>query len=313
MKKALLVLEDGSVFHGEPLGVLGRALGEVVFQTAMCGYQEILTDPSYYGQMVAMTYPQIGNVGINAFDHESDKVHAQGLIIRQNTPIVSNWRAEKDLNTFLKEVGCVGIAGVDTRQLTHVLREKGAMNGCIVSDDTTIEEAQQLAVGHPSLNHQDCAQHVTTPQPYKWTQSIWQRPNDLQKKPAPQYHFHVVVMDFGVKRSILRACVANGAQVTVVPAQTCAQKILELKPDGVLLSNGPGDPAPCQYAIDTIAQLIKQQVPLFGICLGFQLMALALGAKTQKMKFGHHGGNHPVQDLQTEKVFYLESKPWILC
>jgi carbamoyl-phosphate synthase small subunit len=296
---ALLVLEDGSVFHGRSIGAPGATTGEVVFNTAMTGYQEILTDPSYRRQIVTLTYPQIGNTGINAEDFESDQIWAAGLIIRQTPKRLSNWRSQQSLGEFLVEQNTVAIADVDTRRLTRLIREKGAMSGCIVAGEDANEQdavAQALAQaqGFEGLAGADLAQEVTGPQ-RPWTQTPWELGTSFGELTEPTYH--VVAYDFGVKRNILRILAGKGCRLTVVPAQTSADAVLALNPDGIFLSNGPGDPEPCDYAIDAIKQLLGSALPMFGICLGHQLLALASGAKTMKMINGHHGANHPVQEL----------------
>jgi carbamoyl-phosphate synthase small subunit len=296
---ALLVLEDGSVFHGRSIGAPGATTGEVVFNTAMTGYQEILTDPSYRRQIVTLTYPQIGNTGINAEDFESDQIWAAGLIIRQTPKRLSNWRSQQSLGEFLVEQNTVAIADVDTRRLTRLIREKGAMSGCIVAGEDANEQdavAQALAQaqGFEGLAGADLAQEVTGAQ-RPWTQTPWELGTGFGELTEPTYH--VVAYDFGVKRNILRILAGKGCRLTVVPAQTSADAVLALNPDGIFLSNGPGDPEPCDYAIDAIKQLLGSALPMFGICLGHQLLALASGAKTMKMINGHHGANHPVQEL----------------
>lgn len=299
MIPALLVLEDGSVFHGRSIGAPGATTGEVVFNTAMTGYQEILTDPSYRRQIVTLTYPQIGNTGINAEDFESDQIWAAGLIIRQTPKRLSNWRSQQSLGEFLVEQNTVAIADVDTRRLTRLIREKGAMSGCIVAGEDANEQdavAQALAQaqGFEGLAGADLAQEVTGAQ-RPWTQTPWELGTGFGELTEPTYH--VVAYDFGVKRNILRILAGKGCRLTVVPAQTSADAVLALNPDGIFLSNGPGDPEPCDYAIDAIKQLLGSALPMFGICLGHQLLALASGAKTMKMINGHHGANHPVQEL----------------
>ena len=305
-KPALLVLEDGSLFRGESIGADGRTVGEVVFNTAMTGYQEILTDPSYTRQIVTLTYPHIGNTGVNAEDEESGHIHCAGLVIRDLPQLYSNWRAEQALDAYLAERGIVAIAGIDTRRLTRILRDKGAQAGCILAGDDLDEAAAlEAARGFPGLKGMDLAKEVTTHQPYEWAQGSWTLEGGLPEAPHPieeQLPLHVVAYDFGVKRNILRMLVDRGCRVTVVPARTPAEEVMKLRPDGVFLSNGPGDPEPCDYAIAAIGELLERGVPLFGICLGHQLLSLASGAKTVKMKFGHHGANHPVQDLDSGAV-----------
>ena len=304
MIPALLVLEDGSVFRGRSLGVSGSTVGEVVFNTAMTGYQEILTDPSYRRQIVTLTYPQIGNTGINPEDFESDQVWAAGLVIRQTPKLQSNWRSRQTLSEFLVEQKTVAIADIDTRRLTRLIREKGAMAGCILAG-VEVEEANaegqalDLAKGFAGLAGADLAQEVTGVQ-RDWTETPWDLATGYGELGDATYH--VVAYDFGVKRNILRILAGKGCRITVVPAQTTAEQVLALKPDGVFLSNGPGDPEPCDYAITAIKQLLAIELPIFGICLGHQLLALASGAKTMKMSHGHHGANHPVQDLATGVV-----------
>ena len=298
---ALLALEDGSIFRGVAIGAPGEAVGEVVFNTALTGYQEILTDPSYAEQMVTLTYPHIGNVGVNAEDAESDRVWAKGLIIRDLTMVVSSFRAEQSLPDYLKANNIVCIADIDTRRLTRILREKGAQNGCIVAGDN-IDEAKALeaARAFPGLKGMDLAKEVTTAESFSWTDSTWEL--GVGHRKLEDEKFHVVAYDFGAKRNILRMLVERGCRLTVVPAQTPAKDVLALKPDGVFLSNGPGDPEPCDYAIAAIKEILETEIPVFGICLGHQLLALASGAKTGKMKFGHHGANHPVKDLDRDVV-----------
>lgn len=303
-KTALLVLEDGTQFHGRAIGANGTAIGEVVFNTSMTGYQEILTDPSYSRQIVTLTYPHIGNVGTNSSDEESTSVHAQGLIIRDLPLIASNYRNQEGLSEYLKRHNIVAIADIDTRKLTRILREKGAQNGCIiVGDAADVQLALDKARAFPGLKGMDLAKEVTTHESYGWTQGSWTLENDLPAaKKESELPYHVVAYDYGVKRNILRMLVDRGCRLTVVPAQTCAEDVLKLNPDGIFLSNGPGDPAPCDYAINAIGTLLETDIPVFGICLGHQLLALASGAKTVKMKFGHHGGNHPVKDLDHNTV-----------
>jgi carbamoyl-phosphate synthase small subunit len=299
---AILALEDGTVFHGVSVGAMGRTLGEVVFNTAMTGYQEILTDPSYYRQIVTLTYPHIGNVGVNSDDCESSRIYAAGLIIRDLSMAMSNWRAEIDLATFLTRGNAVAIAEIDTRKLTRLIRDKGALAGCILTGQgVTSEEAVRAARKFPGLKGMDLAKLVSTKRSYQWNQgSIWpERESVYTKRVAP---FHVVAYDFGIKRNILRLLAEHECRITVVPATTTADQVLALQPDGVFLSNGPGDPEPCDYAIEAIRALINRGMPVFGICLGHQLLALASGAKTMKMAFGHHGANHPVLDIDTGRV-----------
>ncbi|BAZ94084.1 carbamoyl-phosphate synthase small chain [Thiohalobacter sp. COW1] len=301
-KPAILVLEDGSVFRGESIGADGQTVGEVVFNTAMTGYQEILTDPSYSRQIVTLTYPHIGNTGINDEDEESARIQSAGLVVRDLPTRYSNWRAQRSLGDYLRESGVVGIADIDTRRLTRILREKGAQNGCIIAGDQPDEAAAlEAAKGFPGLKGMDLAREVTTAERYEWAQGTWSLEDGLPA-PAADLPHHVVAYDFGVKRNILRMLADRGCRLTVVPAQTPAAEVMALKPDGVFLSNGPGDPEPCDYAIGAIRELLDADVPLFGICLGHQLLALASGAKTTKMKFGHHGANHPVQDLEAGTV-----------
>lgn len=298
---AILVLADGTVFRGISIGAEGSTVGEVVFNTAMTGYQEILTDPSYNQQIVTLTYPHIGNVGTNAKDAESARVHAAGLIIR-NLPVVSSsWREEMTLPAMLKANNIVAIADIDTRKLTRLLREKGAQSGCIMAGTVDVDAALAKARAFPGLNGMDLAKVVTTPEPYVWNQGEWQLDgNDFRTDAEPR--FHVVAYDYGAKRNILRMIAGRGCKVTVLPATASAEEALALKPDGIFLSNGPGDPDACDYAIRAIQQFFKTGIPIYGICLGFQLIALASGAKTMKMKFGHHGANHPVQDLDSGRV-----------
>jgi carbamoyl-phosphate synthase small subunit len=295
-----LVLADGTVFHGYGIGAEGFGVGEVVFNTSMTGYQEILTDPSYCRQIVTLTYPHIGNVGTNAEDEESSCVHASGLIIRDLPMQASNFRMNQDLSSYLKANNIVGIAGIDTRKLTRLLREKGAQNGCIAVGDVDVASALDHARTCPSMNGLDLAKVVTCSEPFAWKEGEWQLGKGFSA-PIDQT-FNVVAYDFGVKRNILRMLASRGCKVTVVPAQTTAAEVLAMNPDGVFLSNGPGDPEPCDYAIRAIQELLAARIPTYGICLGHQLLGLASGARTVKMKFGHHGGNHPVQDLDSKRV-----------
>jgi len=299
---AILALEDGTVFHGISVGAEGRTLGEVVFNTAMTGYQEILTDPSYYRQIVTLTYPHIGNVGTNSDDFEATKIYAAGLIIRDLSLTVSSWRAELSLEEFLRRGKTVAIAEIDTRRLTRILRDKGAQAGCIVAGGkATADEAIKAARKFPGLKGMDLAKLVSTKQPYQWNQgSIWPERQSVYTKRVAG--FHVVAFDYGIKRNILRLISDQDCRLTVVPATTGAEEVMALLPDGVFLSNGPGDPESCDYAIDAISTIVDIGVPTFGICLGHQLLGLASGAKTTKMKFGHHGANHPVVEIDSGRV-----------
>jgi carbamoyl-phosphate synthase small subunit len=303
-KAALLALADGTLFRGVAIGSTGSVSGEVVFNTAMTGYQEILTDPSYARQIVTLTYPHIGNVGANAEDEEAAAIHCAGLVIRDLPLLASNWRSESSLEDYLSSRGVVGIADIDTRRLTRILREQGAQNGCIVAGDTIDEQAAIAAArAFPGLKGMDLAKEVSTPEPYEWRQGVWSLAGGLPADAADtDLPYRVVAYDFGIKRNILRMLTERGCRVTVVPAQTPASAVLEYRPDGVFLSNGPGDPEPCDYAIAAIRALLGSGLPVFGICLGHQLLSLASGAATSKMKFGHHGANHPVQDLATGQV-----------
>ena len=299
---AVLALADGSIFRGQSIGATGNTTGEVVFNTAITGYQEILTDPSYSRQLVTLTSPHIGNTGTTPEDMESSQVHAAGLIIRDLSMITSSWRAEGSLSDFLQRGRSVAIAGIDTRRLTRLLREHGAQAGCIMTGDKIDEAAAvRAAKRFPGLKGMDLAKAVSTRESYQWNDGSIVRGDD---RPAirAQQRLHVVAYDYGIKRSILRLLADQGCRVTVVPAQTSCEAVLALKPDGIFLSNGPGDPEPCDYAIRAIKELLTTEVPIFGICLGHQLLALASGARTVKMKFGHHGANHPVQDLTTGRV-----------
>ena len=298
---ALLALEDGSVFHGHAVGASGETVGEVVFNTAMTGYQEILTDPSYSRQLVTLTYPHIGNTGCNAEDAESTAVHAAGLIVRDVPRRASNWRSSESLPDYLERHGIVAIAGIDTRRLTRILRDKGALGGCIVAGETVdAEAALAKARAFPGLNGMDLAKVVSIAKPYSWNEGIYDLDRTAFNRPSKR--FKVVAYDFGVKQNILRLLAEQGCDITVVPAQTPAADALAMKPDGVFLSNGPGDPAACDYAIAATRTFLDAKIPLFGICLGHQIMGLALGAKTLKMKFGHHGANHPVKDHDDGRV-----------
>lgn len=299
---AILVLEDGSVFHGRSIGAEGQTVGEVVFNTAMTGYQEILTDPSYSRQIVTLTYPHIGNTGVNSEDEESTAIHAAGLVIRDLPLIVSNFRSERSLDEYLCQNGVVAIADIDTRRLTRVLREKGAQNGCIMAGEISEAAALEAARAFPGLKGMDLAKEVTTEATYTWGEGTWVLGEGHASHDPEQAKFHVVAYDYGIKRNILRMLVDRGCRVTVVSAKTPAADVLSMSPDGVFLSNGPGDPEPCDYAIEAIRQIVDTGMPTFGICLGHQLLGLASGAKTVKMKFGHHGANHPVQDLDKGTV-----------
>jgi carbamoyl-phosphate synthase small subunit len=304
---ALLVLEDGSVFNGTAIGAFGVSVGEVVFNTSMTGYQEILTDPSYAEQIITLTYPHIGNTGTNEEDVESTKIWAKGLVIRDLPLLASNFRNQQSLSEYLKAHNILGIADIDTRRLTRILRDKGAQNGCIMAcstpDELPINEIEALAKAKAfaGLKGMDLAKEVSTKEQYEWLSSTWTLTEGYQTHPQ-NMPFHVVAYDFGAKHNILRMLVERGCRLTVVPAQTSAEAVLALKPDGVFLSNGPGDPEPCDYAVAAIQTLLELNIPIFGICLGHQLLALASGALTMKMKFGHHGANHPVKDIKGERV-----------
>ena len=303
-KSAILALADGSIFRGEAIGADGQTVGEVVFNTAMTGYQEILTDPSYAQQIVTLTYPHIGNTGTTPEDAESDRVWSAGLVIRDLPLVASNWRNTMSLSDYLKANNVVAIAGIDTRRLTRILREKGSQNGCIMVGDNISEAAAIAAAqGFPGLKGMDLAKVVSVKEKYEWRSTVWDLKTDSHETiDASELPYHVVAYDYGVKYNILRMLVERGCRVTVVPAQTPASDVLALQPDGVFLSNGPGDPEPCDYAIQAIKEVLETEIPVFGICLGHQLLALASGAKTLKMGHGHHGANHPVQDLDTGVV-----------
>ncbi len=303
---AILVLEDGSIFYGQSIGYKGTSIGEVVFNTSLTGYQEILTDPSYAQQIITLTYPHIGSTGINKNDEESESIFASGLVVKDVPSLLSNWRSEESLPDYLNRKKVVAIADIDTRRLTRILREKGAQRGCIVAgiiEDSTIELAKNELKTFPGLKGMDLAKVVSTKKAYTWKEHTWDLiTNEHASLSTEETKFHVVAYDFGIKKNILRMMVDRGCRVTVVPAQTSASDVLKMNPDGVFLSNGPGDPEPCDYAIQAIKDVLKKQVPIFGICLGHQLLALASGASTLKMKFGHHGANHPVQSLATKRV-----------
>jgi len=305
-KSAILVLEDGSVFKGKSIGYEASSVGEVVFNTALTGYQEILTDPSYASQMITLTYPHIGNTGITSEDEEADTIFATGLIVKDVPNQYSNWRAEESLSEYLTRKKVVAIGDIDTRRLTRILREKGAQRGCIIAgdiNDDSVDQATKEIAGFAGLKGADLAKVVSTKKSYSWTEGTWDLdPNITNMLDESGETFNVVAYDFGVKKNILRMLVDRGCKVTVVPAQTPAEDVFAMNPDGVFLSNGPGDPEPCDYAISAIQTILEKKLPTFGICLGHQLLGLASGASTVKMKFGHHGANHPVQDLETKKV-----------
>tara|TARA_R110000782_G_scaffold18573_10_gene50969 strand:- start:99 stop:1256 length:1158 start_codon:yes stop_codon:yes gene_type:complete len=298
---AILALQDGTIFHGTSIGADGQTIGEVVFNTAMTGYQEILTDPSYCRQIVTLTYPHIGNTGTNSDDMESARVHASGLIVRDSSMLTSSWRSERTFAEFLRQAGTVAIADIDTRRLTRIIREKGAQSGCIMTGEQATDTAVKHARKFPGIAGMDLAKFVTTKERYQWClgTTFGRKPRIMSRRIAP---YHVVAYDFGVKRNILRLLSDLDCRLTVVPATTSAEEAMALLPDGIFLSNGPGDPEPCDYAISAIQSFLDTGIPVFGICLGHQLLALAAGAKTEKMKFGHHGANHPVQDLETGRV-----------
>ena len=297
---AILALADGTVFHGDSFGATGDSVGEVVFNTSMSGYQEILTDPSYCRQIVTLTYPHIGNTGVNDEDVEAGRVHAAGLVIRELPILPSNWRMQRSLPRYLQDEGVVAIAGIDTRKLTRILRDKGAQAGCLMAGNIDVAAAVARARAFPGLAGMDLAKVVSCTEKYDWVGTTWSLGKGYGQSNQPR--FHVVAYDYGVKRNILRMLTDRGCRITVLPAQATAEEALALAPDGVFLSNGPGDPEPCDYAIRAIRTLMDKGLPMFGICLGHQLMGLASGAKTRKMKFGHHGANHPVQDLETGRV-----------
>ncbi|MCP5089708.1 MAG: glutamine-hydrolyzing carbamoyl-phosphate synthase small subunit [Gammaproteobacteria bacterium] len=300
-KPAILALQDGTVFHGTSIGADGQTIGEVVFNTAMTGYQEILTDPSYCRQIVTLTYPHIGNTGTNSEDMESSMIQASGLVVRDSSMLTSSWRSERSFSDFLVQGGTVAIGDIDTRRLTRIIRERGAQSGCIMTGNPPAEKAIKHAQKFPGIAGTDLAKFVTTDDAYQWCHgtTFGRKPRIMSRRIAP---YHVVAYDFGIKRNILRLLSDLDCRMTVVPAGTSAEEAMALSPDGIFLSNGPGDPEPCDYAIDAIKSFLDQGIPLFGICLGHQLLALAAGASTSKMKFGHHGANHPVQDLLSGKV-----------
>ncbi len=299
-------MEDGSVFHGKSIGYEGSSVGEVVFNTALTGYQEILTDPSYASQMITLTYPHIGNVGVNTEDEEADTIFASGLIVKDVPSSPSNWRSEESLPEYLARKKVVAIADIDTRRLTRILREKGAQRGCIIAGEISSESIQQAtrkAAEFPGLKGADLAKVVSTKENYSWNEGTWDLdPANVKHLDPADAEFNIVAYDFGIKKNILRMLVDRGCHITVVPAQTPAEQVLAMNPDGVFLSNGPGDPEPCDYAIEAIRNILDKKLPTFGICLGHQLLGLASGASTIKMKFGHHGANHPVQNLSNKKV-----------
>jgi len=297
---AILALAGGTVFRGESVGADGVTVGEVVFNTAMTGYQEIPTDPSYCRQIVTLTYPHIGNTGVNSEDVEAGRVHAAGLVIRDLPHESSSWRQSQPLSSYLRDQNVVAIAGIDTRKLTRILRDQGAQNGCLMAGQVDVPAALAEAKAFPGLAGMDLAKVVSCGEPYAWSETEWSLGKSFGRQAAPRYH--VVAYDYGVKRNILRKLATRGCRLTVLPAQASAQQALALRPDGVFLSNGPGDPEPCEYAIRAIRQLLDSAIPIFGICLGHQLLGLASGARTVKMKFGHHGANHPVQDLDSGRV-----------
>ncbi len=300
LKPAVLVLQDGTIFRGRSIGAQGASVGEVVFNTSMTGYQEILTDPSYARQIVTLTYPHIGNTGTNSEDEEREKLWCSGLIIRDFPLLASNFRSQQSLDEYLEKHNILGICDIDTRKLTRILRDKGAQNGCIMAGDVDEAKALEMAKSFAGLKGMDLAKEVTTEKPFEWKEGVWKLGDGHRDIESPKYK--VVAYDFGVKRNILRMLAERGCELTVVPAKTPASEVIAMKPDGVFLSNGPGDPEPCDYAIDAIKEILASNIPTFGICLGHQLLGLACGAKTVKMKFGHHGGNHPVQDIESGKV-----------
>jgi len=301
-REAVLALADGTIFRGAAIGADGLSVGEVVFNTALTGYQEILTDPSYARQIVTLTYPHIGNVGVNTEDEESDVIWAAGLVIRDLPLLASNFRSQESLDEYLKSKGILGIADIDTRKLTRILRQTGAQSGCIMAGDIDDQEALEAARKFSGLKGMDLAKEVTTGAAYPWQEHSWTLESGYQVQKPGEGKYKVVAYDYGVKRNILRMLVDRDCELVVVPAQTSAEEVLAMRPDGVFLSNGPGDPEPCDYAIKAIQEILETQTPVFGICLGHQLLALASGAKTMKMKFGHHGANHPVEDIENNVV-----------
>ena len=301
-REAVLALADGTIFRGTAIGADGSSVGEIVFNTALSGYQEILTDPSYARQIITLTYPHIGNVGVNKEDEESDKIWAAGLVIRDLPLLVSNFRSEQSLDDYLKEKGILGIADIDTRKLTRILRESGAQSGCIMAGNVSDEQALAAAKEFAGLKGMDLAKEVTTTVSYQWSEHSWELGVGHKIQDPDSTKFKVVAYDYGVKRNILRMLVDRGCELIVVPAQTPAADVLAMNPDGIFLSNGPGDPEPCDYAIQAIGEILETDIPVFGICLGHQLLALASGATTVKMKFGHHGANHPVEDIENNVV-----------
>ena len=301
-REAVLALADGTIFRGAAIGADGLSVGEVVFNTALTGYQEILTDPSYARQIVTLTYPHIGNVGVNTEDEESNVIWAAGLVIRDLPLLASNFRSQESLDEYLKSKGILGIADIDTRKLTRILRQTGAQSGCIMAGDIDDQEALEAAREFSGLKGMDLAKEVTTGAAYPWQEHSWTLESGYQVQKPGEGKYKVVAYDYGVKRNILRMLVDRDCELVVVPAQTSAEEVLAMRPDGVFLSNGPGDPEPCDYAIKAIQEILETQTPVFGICLGHQLLALASGAKTMKMKFGHHGANHPVEDIENNVV-----------
>ncbi|BCE02079.1 glutamine-hydrolyzing carbamoyl-phosphate synthase small subunit [Marinicellulosiphila megalodicopiae] len=299
---AILALADGSIFHGIAIGAEGISTGEVVFNTSMTGYQEILTDPSYAEQIITLTYPHIGNTGVNKEDEESRSVFAKGLVIRDLPLLASNFRSEQSLDEYLKDNNVVSIADIDTRRLTRILREKGAQGGCIVTGEADVEKALELAKNYKGLKGLDLAKEVTTPDTYTFNEGVWKLGEGHSVKTDEELPYHVVAYDFGAKTNILRMLVERGCKLTVVPAKTAAADVLAMNPDGIFLSNGPGDPEPCDYAIEATKAFLKTDLPIFGICLGHQILSIAGGAKTEKMKFGHHGANHPVEEIESNTV-----------